>query len=106
MLTENDILYFPMAGCIPNLNFSEMSQEDSLQLANLCEESRAGLCHCLDFIGHVIGSYANRDTLELTATNLFKLGHSLNTISSLLPMLTDLEQLIRADLKGRDLLNG
>lgn len=99
MISDADILYSRMAGTIANLEFPDMSMEECLQLASDCEEARAGLCHCLHFIGDSLVTFAGHDALYLTPTNLFQLGHSLTAISSLLPMLTDLEQMVRADVR-------
>ena len=105
MEAESDILYSGMAGCLPNLSFSEMSKHERMQLALRCEEARAGLCHCLSFIGDVLVVAAGRDKPEFLPVNLMQLGHGLTAISALLPTLTDLEQLIRAELRETKLLS-
>ena len=98
MLSDADIFYSRMAGTIANLNFSEMSKDECLQLASCCEEAGAGLCHCLGAMGDFMVTLASHDPREFTSSNIFQIGHSLAAISMLLPMLFDLQQLIQAEL--------
>ncbi len=103
MLNDADILYCRMAATITKLNFCDMSRDECLQLAADCEETRTGLCHCLSFIGESLVTLASHEEQNLVPANLFHLGHSLTAISSLLPMLIDLEQFIRADLRNMEI---
>ncbi|WP_049602274.1 hypothetical protein, partial [Yersinia similis] len=92
MLFDTDIFDPSMAEIIANLNFSDMNEDDRLQLADHCEAAHAGLCHCLDYLGDSLITFSGHNILEFTPTSLYQLGHSLNTISSLIPTLNQLEQ--------------
>lgn len=98
MLFDTDIFDPSMADVMAKLSFSSMSTDDCLQLADYCDEARTGLCHCLDYLGDSLITFSGHNILEFTPTSLYQLGHSLNTISSLIPTLNQLDQHIRADI--------
>ncbi|MBW5814203.1 MULTISPECIES: hypothetical protein [Yersinia] len=100
MLIDSDILDTNMAEIIAKLGFSDMNTDDCLQLADHCCEANAGLCQCLNYLGDSLVTFADHNILEFTSTSLGQLGHSLMTISSLIPALTQLEQLTRADIQN------
>ncbi|CRE88630.1 TPA: hypothetical protein ACX4EX_001708 [Yersinia enterocolitica] len=88
-----------MAETIANLSFSDMGEDDRLQLADHCEAACAGLYDCLDYLGDSLITFANHNVLAFTPASLCQLGRSLNTISSLIPALNKLENVIRADIR-------
>ncbi|MCX8967247.1 hypothetical protein EHW66_20420 [Erwinia psidii] len=96
-LPYTDIHYSDMAGALVNLDFSEMEQSECLLLAHCCDESRAGLCHCLDFLGETLVTFSRLGSHEFTQESLCQLGHTLTTLSELIPALTDLSQFLHAD---------
>ena len=98
MRLDTDTLDSSMAETIANLSFSDMGEDDRLQLADHCEAACAGLCDCLDYLGDSLITFANHNVLAFTPASLCQLGRSLNTISTLIPTLNRLEQLIRADI--------
>ncbi|WP_145555646.1 hypothetical protein [Yersinia canariae] len=98
MLFNTDILDSRMVETIANLSFSDMSEDDRLQLADHCEAACAGLSDCLDYLGDSLITFANHKVLAFTPASLCQLGRSLNTISALIPTLNKLEQVIRADV--------
>lgn len=100
MLIDSDILDTNMAEAMAKLDFSDMNTDDCLQLADHCSEANAGLCQCLNYLGDSLLTFADHNILEFTSTSLSQLGNSLITISSLIPALTQLEQLIRADIQN------
>ncbi|WP_145479833.1 hypothetical protein [Yersinia similis] len=102
MLFDTDIFDPSMADVMAKLSFSSMNTDDRLQLADYCDEARTGLCHCLDYLGDSLITFSGHNVLEFTPTSLYQLGHSLNTINSLKAALTQLEQLIRADIQNMD----
>ena len=99
MQFDTDIIDSSMAEIIISLNFSDMSKDDCLQLADHCEAVCAGLCDCLDYLGDSLITFANHNVLAFTPASLCQLGLGLNTISTLIPTLNTLEQMIRADIR-------
>ncbi|HAV1239869.1 TPA: hypothetical protein JGU28_004676 [Salmonella enterica] len=95
----SDIYHSVMAGSLVNLNFSEMERDERLQLAICCDEARAGLCHCLDFIGNILTTFAQQNTCALTRQDISHLGHTLTTASQLIPALNNLYLFLHADLE-------
>ncbi|EPZ8126415.1 hypothetical protein ACXV6R_004341 [Yersinia enterocolitica] len=102
MLFDTYTLDSSMAEMIVSLNFSDMSNDDCLQLADHCEAACAGLYHCLDYLGDSLITFADHNVLTFTPASLCQLGHSLTTISSLIPALSRLEQLIKADIRATE----
>ncbi|HHH1416700.1 TPA: hypothetical protein ACPY6L_001303 [Yersinia enterocolitica] len=100
MLIDSDILDTNMTEAMVKLGFSDMNTDECLQLADHCCEANAGLCQCLNYLGDSLVTFADHNILEFTSTSLSQLGNSLITISSLIPALTQLEQLIRADIQN------
>lgn len=99
MLFNTDILDSSMAETIANLSFSDMSEDDRLQLADHCETACAGLSDCLDYLGDALITFANHNVLAFKLASLCQLGRSLNTISTLIPTLNKLQQVIRTDVR-------
>ncbi|HDL6964589.1 TPA: hypothetical protein PXM28_004006 [Yersinia enterocolitica] len=99
MRFDTDTLDSSMAEIIVSLNFSDMSKDDCLQLADHCEAACARLCDCLDYLGDSLITFANHNVLAFTPASLCQLGRSLNTISTLIPTLNKLENVIRADIR-------
>ncbi|CNE60221.1 hypothetical protein HB976_05280 [Yersinia mollaretii] len=98
MQTDTHIVDRRMDEIIVNLDFSDMGEDDCLQLAAHCEAARAGLSDCLDFIGDSLHTFADHNVLAFEPTSLYQLGQSLNAISALIPTLNKLEQRVRADI--------
>ncbi|EPY5145863.1 hypothetical protein KGG53_05375 [Klebsiella pneumoniae] len=96
-LPHADIHYSDMAGALVNLSFSDMEADERLLLAHCCDESRAGLCHCLDFLGDMLVTFSQQGVNEFTPESLCQLGHTLTTFGRLIPALTDMSQFIHAD---------
>ena len=92
-----DIHYSDMAGALVNLSFSDMNADERLLLAHCCDESRAGLCHGLDFLGDMLVTFSQQGVNEFTPESLCQLGHTLTTFGRLIPALTDMSQFIHAD---------
>lgn len=93
-----DIHYSDMASSLVDINFSELESTACLVLMHCCDESRAGLCHCLNFLGHML---SQEQAEEFTPATLNQIGHTLISISQLIPALTDLSAFLKTDLKTR-----
>lgn len=91
----SDIHYSAMAGALVNLSFDDMDQDECLLLAHCCDESRAGLCHCIAVLGDLLKEG------DMTHVSLCRLQHTLITLSQLIPAMTDLSQFLHADLRNR-----
>lgn len=97
-LRYTDIHYSDMAGALANIDFSRMDDGECLMLSWCCDETRAGLCHCLAFLGDLL---AKGDANLMSENYRCQIAHTLTTISQLVPALTDLSQFVMADLRGR-----
>ncbi|KAA8994641.1 hypothetical protein FJU30_26120 [Affinibrenneria salicis] len=98
-LPNTDCLYSAMRGALADLDFSAMDDDARMLAADYCEGTRAGLCHCLNFIGDTLVTFADNQVHEFTPASLCQLGHSLISVSLLIPALTDLQQ--RAEAPAR-----
>ena len=96
-----DIHYSDMAAALSSVSFSETESTDCLVLLHCCDETRAGLCHCLNFLGEAL---TKEEAEEFTPENLHQIGHTLSSISQLVPALTDLSAYLKADLLQRGVL--
>jgi hypothetical protein len=74
-----------------------MELDEFLLLANCCDESRAGLCHCIAVLGDVLNEE------EMKPEKRCQLKHTLTTISQLIPALIDLSHFLHSDLRSRKL---
>lgn len=92
---QADIHYSAMAGALVNISFDNMELDECLLLASCCDESRAGLCHCIAVLGEVLNEE------EMKPEKRCQLKHTLTTISQLIPALTDLSHFLHADLRSR-----
>lgn len=97
--SRRDIHYSEMAGSLVNISFSEMTQDECLQLAYFCDETHAGLCHCLTFISETINALAQHGETGFNPSGQHHLGHTLATIGQLIPTVADLSLFIRAELQ-------
>lgn len=93
-----DIYYSDMASSLVDINFSNLDSTACLVLLHCCDESRAGLCHCLHFLGEML---SKEQAEEFTPENLHHIGHTLSSISQLVPALTDLSGYLKTDLVKR-----
>lgn len=93
--SQADICYSSMAGALVNISFDNMELEECLLLAHCCDESRAGLCHCIAVLGEMLNEEKRR------TENLSQLKHTLTAISQLIPALTDLSHFLHEDLRSR-----
>lgn len=91
-LPECDSLYSAMSAVLVHLDFSAMDNDELLLAVCYCAETRAGLCHCLNFIGDALVSLADNATNEPAPESLCQLGHGLTAISLLIPVLTDIQK--------------
>lgn len=91
-LADTDVLYSDMAKSISAINLDSLTSEEALELASHCEESIAGLCHTLRFIGKSFITFADNNVVEFSQETLCQAGHGITTISSLIPMLHRLER--------------
>ena len=89
---ECDSLYSAMSAALIHLDFSAMDNDELLLAACYCAETRAGLCHCLNFIGEALVTFAENESNESTPESLCQLGHGLSAISLLIPVLTDIQK--------------
>ena len=89
---ESDSLYSAMSAALAHLDFSAMDNDELLLAACYCAETRAGLCHCLNFIGEALVTFAENETYESTPESLSQLGHGLTAIGLLIPALTDIQK--------------
>ncbi|MCS2154885.1 hypothetical protein MUU49_20255 [Scandinavium goeteborgense] len=94
-----DIYYSDMAASLVDINFCNMETVNCLVLMHCCDEARAGLCHWLEFIGEDL---AKEHAKELTQKNLHQIGHTLSSISQLVPALTDLSGYLKTELLQRN----
>lgn len=91
-LADTDVLYFDMANIVAAVNLDNFSTEENLQLASHCEESIAGLCHALSFIGKSFITFADNNVVEFSQESLCQAGHGITAIGSLIPLLHGLER--------------
>lgn len=99
ILPYTDIYYFHMAGALVDICFADMEKDECQLLAHCCNETRSGLCHCLAFLGDMMKSYAEHGAHR--TPDLCRLGHTLTTISQLIPALTDLSRFLEVELEKR-----
>lgn len=97
-----DIHYSDMSAALVNINLSELESHDSLVLMHCCDETSAGLCHCLRLLGDMLTKERAED---FTPENLHQIGHTLSSISQLVPALTDLSDYLRTDLIKRGVMS-
>lgn len=90
-LPDRECLYSAMSAALAPLDFSMMSDDERSMVEYYCAETRAGLCHCLHFIGDSLITFADNDVYESTPESLCQLGHGLTAISLLIPALTDMQ---------------
>ena len=93
---ESDSLYSAMSNALAHLDFSAMDHDELLLAACYCAEARAGLCHCLNFIGEALVTFAENESYESTPESLSQLGHGLTAIGLLIPALTDIQKRTRS----------
>ncbi|WMY73931.1 hypothetical protein RHD99_21245 [Buttiauxella selenatireducens] len=91
-LADTDVLYSDMAHTISAINLDALTSEETLELASHCEESIAGLCHALRFIGKSFITFAEQNVVEFSQETLCQAGHGIAVISSLIPALHRLER--------------
>ncbi|ATZ93410.1 hypothetical protein [Dickeya fangzhongdai] len=91
-LPDCESLYSAMNAALARLDFSNMDDDELSQVAEYCAETSAGLCHCLNFIGDALITFADNDVCESTPESLCQLGHGLNAISLLIPALNDMHR--------------
>ncbi|SUW65601.1 Uncharacterised protein [Buttiauxella agrestis] len=91
-LADTDVLYSDMAYAISAINLESLTSEEALELASHCEDSIAGLCHTLRFIGKSFITFADHNVVEFSQETLCQAGHGIAAISSLIPVLHRLEQ--------------
>ncbi|UNK60960.1 hypothetical protein [Buttiauxella ferragutiae] len=91
-LADTDVLYSDMANAISAVNLDSLTSEEALDLASQCEESIAGLCHTLRFIGKSFVTFADSNVVEFSQETLCQVGHGIAAISSLIPVLHGLER--------------
>lgn len=89
---ECDSLYSAMSAALAHLDFSGLNKDELSLTACYCAETRAGLCHCLNFIGEALVTFAENESSESTPESLCQLGHGLTAISLLIPVLTDIQK--------------
>lgn len=95
-LAECDSLYSAMSAALAHLDFSIMDNDELSLAAYYCAETRAGLCHCLNFIGDALITFAENEVYESTPESLCQLGHGLTAICLLIPALTDMQERAQA----------
>ena len=91
-LADTDVLYSDMAYAISAINLESLTSEEALELASHCEDSIAGLCHTLRFIGKSFITFADQNAVEFSQETLCQAGHGIAAISTLIPMLHRIEQ--------------
>lgn len=89
-LPDRECLYSGMHDALSQLDFSNMEAYSRSLITEYCDETRAGLCHCLHFIGDSLVTFADNNVKEFTPESLCQLGHGLNAISLLIPALADM----------------
>ncbi|KMV32934.1 hypothetical protein ACP26F_13565 [Franconibacter pulveris 1160] len=94
-----DIHFSDMASALVNISFAQMSNAECLQLMQCCQETHAGLCHCLALLGETLSNPTRVE--EAGAQNQQRLGHSLYAIGLLAPALNALESFLQAELRER-----
>lgn len=91
MLPDTHILSSELKDIFCRLGISHFSPEETYQLAESCENSIAGLCHGLHFLGKTFITFAENATLEFSPESLCQLGHGLSATATLLPALYELQ---------------
>jgi len=104
MLPDTDILSSELRDIFRKLDLSQLSAEETFQLANGCEEHIAGLCHGLHFLGKTFVSFAGSNVLEFSRESLCQLGHGLKSAATLLPALMELHQITEQKIIAEDYL--
>lgn len=102
-LIESDLASFPspIIRAMSSLDISKFSEQDIELLVIETDESRAGICDGLQFLGDTLTTFANNNVVEFTAESLHQLGRWLSATSTLLPMLIDLQQQADAESQRR-----
>lgn len=96
-----DIYFSDMSAALVDINFNDMESINCQFLIHSCDEARAGLYHCLSFLGDVL---TKEHAEELSPANLHQIGHTLSSISQLVPTLTDLSSYLKMDLIKRGVM--
>ncbi|BES86348.1 hypothetical protein PEC302107_32650 [Pectobacterium araliae] len=91
-LPDYENRYSAMSAALARLDFSHMDNDELSLVTEYCAETQAGLCHCLNFIGDALITFADNDVCESTPESLCQLGHGLTAISLLIPALTDMQK--------------
>lgn len=92
MLPDTNILSSELRDLFLKLDASHLSEEEAMELSFCCEESIAGLCNGLQFLGKTFISFAENDTLQFSPESLCQIGHSIRTAASLPPALMELNR--------------
>ncbi|HGM6910076.1 hypothetical protein [Serratia marcescens] len=75
-----------------SFGLSSIDESKCTQVAEYCSETRAELCHSLNFLGDALITFADNDVCESTPESLCQLEHELTAISLHLSMLTDMQR--------------
>lgn len=82
-------MHFPLANLVSLLDCNALTEAEALQLLDCCDESVAGLCQTLHFLGNTL---AMADRMEFESKCLMQAGHSLSAISDLIPAIMQLRE--------------
>ncbi|KTL59737.1 hypothetical protein AA106_15850 [Photorhabdus laumondii subsp. laumondii] len=104
-IPDLDILWSVMSDAIASLDFSCISDTVLCQLIESSKENTMGMCHGVTFLGDSMLSFASNNIHEFTPESLCQLGHSLEALSSLLPMLFTLHEKANGECHRRALKN-
>jgi hypothetical protein len=91
MLPDTNTLSSELKDIFCRLDISHLNSQETLQLAEKCENSIAGLCHGLHFLGKTFITFAENDELEFSPESLCQLGHGLRATATVLPALYELQ---------------
>ena len=91
MLPDTNILSSELKDIFCRLDISHFNSHETYQLAENCENSIAGLCHGLHFLGKTFITFAENAALEFSPESLCQLGHGLRATANLLPALLELQ---------------
>jgi hypothetical protein len=102
MLPDTNILSSELKDIFCRLDISHFNSQETYQLAENCENSIAGLCHGLHFLGKTFITFAENATLEFSPESLCQLGHGLRATANLLPALLELQLTAERQLAATD----
>lgn len=105
MLPDTNILSSELKDIFCRLDISHFGPEETMELAENCENCLVGLCHGLHFLGKTFITFAENDAVEFSPESLCQLGHGLSATARLIPALAELQLTAERQLAVNEHLN-